>query len=132
MRLVMGAVGFAGDLSIRGCFALQHHRVHLLASLGVLQSRQILVETDVTWVLGLILGQTLELPSFQWCDRGCSTTLRCFLQGLDVVSVASPRVFAIGHVSYGLFGELVSPFPWLDGDIGSVLWSREQLLCGTN
>lgn len=86
---------------------------------------------------GFILGQTSELSSFQLCDRGCSTTLRGLLQGLDVVDVASLRAFAIGHVSYGLFGELVSPsLGWMvsssSGDIGGVLWSREQLPCGTD
>lgn len=45
---------------------------------------------------------------FEQCDLGCFTTLWCLLQGLDVVNTASLRAFAIGHVSYRLFEELVS------------------------
>lgn len=88
-------------------------------------------------ILVVFLLWTWELSLFQRCDFGCPMSLRCLPRDLDVVSIASPRAFAVGHVSYGLLRELVSPScGWtlssFTDSIGDVVWSSEQLLCGAN
>lgn len=55
------------------------------------------------------LVQTWELSPSQQSDLSCSSTLLCLPQDLDVVSIALLRVFAVGHVSYRHFRELVPP-----------------------
>lgn len=53
--------------------------------------------------------QAWELTLSQQHDLGCSSTLQCLPRDLDVVSIASLRAFAVGHLSHRHFGELVPP-----------------------
>lgn len=55
------------------------------------------------------LVQPWELSLSQQRGLGCSSSLQCLPRDMDVVSIASLRVFALGNVSYRHFRELVSP-----------------------
>lgn len=74
--------------------------------------------SQMTWASGCCIFVP-ELSLSQQCDLGCSSTLWSLPRGLDVISITSLRVFAVGHVSYRHFRELVPP------SLGHSLCSRK-------